>query len=460
MRRLALLVTVALPAFLGVQAPSAAQTITPVRGDVRALAFAGDALVLARQPAGRGLVLERLLPGAPASTILRTRLSDDDDQVSLAASADALAFAFSADGASDEAGAAAGVMAGPAAGPLREVATCAAGVLVSPVAVNGARIAWREGGCGEPAPSPRGVTPSVIAVGGADPAAPVRRSPLAGQNLLAALALGPGDAGLAGLLLPSFFVLDAEVRPFGPGGIGAPVLAEQGRAVSPVGILGDGTGVFVLSGVEEEQGCDTEIFTIAPGGARRTIPTGGCITTGEYPGVPKTVRTTADRIVMLVAEPPPSTDARAQKVFVVSTRADGSDRRVLARGGYRAPLGLAADRDRTAWWQASCTEGSELVVHDGPAAGTLTVAPCRVEVRTRRARLRDGRIAVRLRCPTGCSGAVYGANVAGSGAFSFRRGTHTLRLPVRLGRRTSRLLRFDLAVRHGPMRRASIRVRR
>ena len=88
------------------------------------------------------------------------------------------------------------------------------------------------------------------------------------------------------------------------------------------------------------------------------------------------------------------------------------------------------------------------------------MAPCRLEVLTRRARARDGRIAVRLRCPIGCSGNVYGARIAGSGAFSFGRGTHTLRLPVRLGRHTSRRLRFDLTVRNGPPRTASIRVRR
>ena len=457
MRRLALLVTVALPAFLGAQAASAARTITPVRGDVRALAFGGDALVVARQPARRGLVVERIVPGASASTILRTRLSDDDDQVSLAASAEALAFAFSP---SEGADAAAGVMAGPAAGPLREVATCAAGLLVSPVAVNGSRIAWREGGCGEPAQRPRGVAPSVVAVGGADPAAPLRRSPLPGPGLLSALALGPGDAGLAGLLLPSFFALDSEVRPFGPPGIAAPIVAEQGRAVSPVGILADGTRAFVLAGVEDETGCDTEVFTIAPGSAvRRPISTGGCIATGEYPGLPDAVRTTADRIVLLVTAPPTPTDARAPRAFVVSTRADGSDRRVLARGGYRMPLGVAADGDRSAWWQEACTDGSELVVHDGQDAGTLTVAPCRVEVRTRRARVRDGRIAVRLRCPTGCSGTAYGPRIA-SRTFSFGRGTHTLRLPVRLGRHPSRRVRFDLAVRNGPPRTASIRVRR
>lgn len=460
MYRLALLVTVALAVFLGAQAASAARTITPVRGDVRALAFGGEALVVARQPAGRGLVVERVVPGAPASTILRTRLSDDDDEVSLAASAEALAFAFSP-GDAGEGGAAAGVMAGPAGGPLREVATCAAGLLVSPVAVNGARIAWREGGCGEPAQRPRRVGPSLIAVGGADTAAPLRRLPLAGQGLLSALVLGPGDAGLAGLLLPSFFVLDAEVRPFGPTGIGTAVVAEQGRAVSPVGILGDGTRVFVVSGVDDDSGCDTEVFTIAPGsGARRTISTGGCIATDEFPRVAQAVRMTADRIVMLVAEPPPSTDERPSKRFVVSVRADGSDRRVLARGSYRTPLGVAADGDRSAWWQEACTAGSELVVHDGSDAGTLTVTACRVEVRTRRARLRDGRIALRLHCPTGCSGTAYGARIARSTTFSFGRGTHTLRVPVRLGRHTSRRLRFDLIVKNGPTRKASIHVRR
>lgn len=56
--------------------------------------------------------------------------------------------------------------------------------------------------------------------------------------------------------MPSFFVLDAEVRPFGPTH-GAAVVAEQGRAVAPVGILGGGMRVFVVFGVDDESGCDT-----------------------------------------------------------------------------------------------------------------------------------------------------------------------------------------------------------
>ena len=243
-----------------------------MRGEVRALTFSGDALVVARQPANRGIVLERFAPAAPVSTILRTKLEDDDD-VALAASADALAVAFGPDDGDEPAV----VMAGPATGPLREVARCGASLLVSPVAVAGSRVAWREGGCGEPADRPRSVGPSTIVVGGADPAAPVRRSVIAGPGLLSTLVLTGGDAGLAGLLLPSFFQLDGEVRPFGPAGLAAPVAIERGRLVSPVGILGDGTRFFALQGSTDDNGCRTEVFTIAPGASgRRTILIGGC----------------------------------------------------------------------------------------------------------------------------------------------------------------------------------------
>ncbi len=460
MRRLALPATVALLTLLCAGTPSAARTITPVRGDVRALAFGGDALVVARQPAGRGLLVERMVPGAPASVIVRTKLTDDDDQVALAASPEALAFAFNPD---DDAPPAA-VMVGPAAGPLREVAACTTGLLVSPVAVAGSRIAWREGGCGEPADRPRAIGPSAIVVGGADPGAPVRRSPVDGSGMLTSLVLGPGDAGFAGVLLPSFFLLDGEVRPFGPAGVGAPVVTERGRAVSPAGILGDGTRVLALSAEAggESESCMTEVATIAPGAsARRTIQTGVCASGEDDFGAPSGVSVTADRIVMRVAEPPPSSDARMRKVFVVSVRGDGGDRRVLARGGYRVPLGVAAEGDRSAWWQERCTAGSELVVQDQAESGTLSIAPCRVEIRTRRARVRDGRVAVRLRCPAGCSGNADGARLGrGSNSFEFGPGSHVLRLPVSLGRQTRLRLRLDLTIRNGPSRRGSIRVRR
>jgi len=460
MRRLALSATVVLLALLGAGTASAARTITPVGGDVRALAFGGDALVVARQPRGRGLVVERSVPGAPASIIVRTKLTDDDDQIALAASAEALAFAFNPD---DDAPPAA-VMVGPAAGPLREVASCPTGLLVSPVAVAGSRIAWREGGCGEPADRPRDIGPAAIIVGGADAGAPVRRSPVDGPGMLSALVLVPGDAGFAGVLLPSFFLLDGEVRPFGPAGVGAPVVTEHGRAVSPAGILGDGTRVLALAGEagDESGSCQTQVVTIAPGAnVRRTVGSGVCATGDDDFGAPSGVSVTAERIVMRVAGPDPPTDERQRKIFVVSVRGDGSDRRVLARGGHRVPIGAAAGGDRTAWWQERCTEGSELVVQDQAETATLSITPCRVEVLTRRARVRGGRVAVRLRCPAGCSGSAEGARIVrGSKLFSFGRGTHLLRLPVALGTQRRLHLRFDLLVRNGPPRRGSIRVRR
>ena len=57
----------------------------------------GDALVVARVPPGRGLVLERIVAGAPTQTILTTMFDDDDDEVALAASAQALALGLKPD---------------------------------------------------------------------------------------------------------------------------------------------------------------------------------------------------------------------------------------------------------------------------------------------------------------------------------------------------------------------------
>ena len=215
---------------------------TAVDGEVRALSFSGTALNVARQPA-RGLLVERIVPGAPAQVVLRTALRDDDDQVALASSEQAIAIALNASG-SDRVSPGR-VMIGPALGPLREVGVCEAGLNAAPVAVAGTRIAWREGGCGVPASGPRGVSPSEVVIAGADPNAVVRRLSVSSAGLPVSLVLAPGDIGLLGLLQPSFFLIDTEVRAFSPAGFGPVVAAEQGGIVLPVGLLADGTRILL-----------------------------------------------------------------------------------------------------------------------------------------------------------------------------------------------------------------------
>jgi hypothetical protein len=457
MPRAALPLVVALLVLLGGDQASAARTTAPVRGVVRALALSGDAIIVARQPTGKGLVIERLAPGAPAQVLLSTSLDDENDQVGLAASADAVAVALNATTRDTDFGSSR-VLIGPAAGPLREVAVCPAGLVTSPVAVTGSRIAWRDGGCGEPSNDPRSVTPSAIAIGSAAPNAPVRKIPVPGQSLPGSLALGPNDTGLLGTLLPSFFKLDSEIRPFSPAGVGAPILSEPGLGLTVVGILGDGTRVILLSGPEDAKGCGNQLFTLAPGSTeRKAVDLGGCVAAASAPGPVDGSGPVANAagIVGLVAVS--SGNGEVESASIVSVR-DGQ-RRVLARGTYRYPLGVAADGARVGWWQQRCTSGAEVVVQDASEAGVAKVASCSAEILTHSARVRSGRIAVRVRCPVGCRGFAFAGHPLSPAAFSFR-GTRTLRLRFGLGKRRTARTAVTLIVENGPPRSAPVRVSR
>src|SRR3954452_22053116 len=103
---------------LGGGETAGASTVTPVTGEIRAMAFSGDGLVVARLPPKGKLVLERIAPGAPTATILTTTSEDNDDELTLAASADALALGLNVN-PGDTRGPSQ-VMIGPARGPLRE----------------------------------------------------------------------------------------------------------------------------------------------------------------------------------------------------------------------------------------------------------------------------------------------------------------------------------------------------
>ena len=179
-----------------------------------------------------------MLPGAPTQILVRTRLEDETDEVSLAGSAEALAVAVNA---ANEGFGGSRVLIGPPAGPLREVARCRAGVLVPPVAVAGSQIAWRDGGCARPARNPNAIGPATIAIANVDPLLPARRISVPGKGLPASLVLAAGDTGLVGLLLPQpNDELSARIRPFAPTAIGAPIAARQSGYLLALGILGDG----------------------------------------------------------------------------------------------------------------------------------------------------------------------------------------------------------------------------
>lgn len=462
MLRGALPLGIALLATLGSADAWASRTVTEVGGRVRALAFSGDALVAARQPEGKGLRFERLVGGAPANLLLATDLDDDEDALALAASSEALAIAVN-----PASGGGGRVLIGPSLGPLREVASCAAGLVVAPVAVAGARIAWREGGCGAPAPRPRNIGPSTVMIGGADAAAPVRRMPVPGDGLLVSLVLTPGDTGIAATLLPSFFGVDSDVREFAPKGVGATIATEPGSLLSPAGVLADGARVFMREPLdldEEEERCETAaVSALAPAAReRQTVPLGGCPLSSDFVG-PLTGTgpvTAGDRIVALISEPPRRRGG-AEAVAVVSVRRDGGDRRVLARGTYRRPVGIAADGARVAWWQPRCHGGSEIVVQGLLDAVRAAVASCRAEILTRRARVRDGAITLRVRCRIGCSGRMFAGRFAlRPPSFQHGPGTHALRVPISLGRLRSARVPLTPAVDYGPARTTTITVLR
>jgi hypothetical protein len=470
MLRSALSLSVALAVLCIASEASAARTTFQVSGDVLALAFAGDALAIAHRPPGKGLTVERFAAGGGApQPLLNTTLTGDGDQVALAGSAQAVAIGVQPDGG-DSFGASRAFI-GPATGPLREVAVCTAGLLAPPVAVLGARIAWRDGACGEPAESPLRVSAAALMIGAADPAIAPRRIVLEPDVMPVSIVLAD-DGGLLGVLRPSFFAVDSEVRAFGPAGVGAPLLAEDGRIVTPLGVLPDGTRVFSLAklelGEEESQTtCQTALFTIAAGATqRRELDAGGCPLGAAVPSGPAGLRVAGDRVYAIVSPLPAPRDDRRPLVSLVSVRSDGSDRRVHAQGSHRPPLGLAADGDRAAFWHRRCTAGSsDVIAIDGAQqdAGPTAIDSCRAEVLTHRARVHDGRVAVRLRCPSGCAGVAFAADrdlPRRLRAFSFERGAHTLRLTLAKAIRRSGTLHLELAVESGPGRSAVVRLRR
>ena len=428
---------------------AAARTVTEVPGDVGAMAFSGDGLVVASQPSGRGLSVLRLSAGGPAKVVLRGATAGRDALVSLAASDQALAVGLADSGFKHSR-----VLIGPAAGPLREVASCSGQGLPGPVSVFGSRVAWGESGCTSAAPG--------IAIAGADPAVTPLR--LAVSGIPGSIVLGQRDVGLVATMRGG---AASEIRSFGAGTIGATV-ATSPYPVAAVGVLGDGTRV----GLAGEQGSECgpgRVFTVAPGGGvRRFVELGGPVALGAclggevLGGTGDIPRVTADRIVALVVTAA-GDERRGETFSIVSARADGSDRRVLARGDDTRALGnIAVDGDRLAWAQPACYRGSEVVVDSLTSPATYRVRHCRAEILTRSARVRDGRIAVRVRCPLGCNGVADAPRFARSTRFAVRRGTSTLHVRVALrSLRGARVkLRLHVANSYGVADTATIAVRR
>ena len=467
--RLGLAVLVLLLLLSGAARAQGAPAPLAVPGAVRDIALSGEAVVVAstpKGPAGRTLLVERRVPGSPPTVLLRTRLEDDDDHVSVAASAEAAAVSLAADDG------AARVLIGPAAGPLREVARCETALLPLAIAVDGPRILWGEGGCGVPPRRPRESGPAAFAEGAVDPTAPVSRVALEESTLAGPIATGAGRT-VAGILRPTFFgLVRAEVRELARDGTGAVLAREPSGFLAPVGVLPDGSPLLVGQSFEELDGerderCVSRVVVVPPaGGERRRVPLGGCpepdfSEEDTLPG--RLVAVAGDRVIAITHD-----EQRRRgpaRAALVSTAPSGADRRILSRGSYRSPLGLDAEGPRVAWWQPRCAGGAEIVTGAAvPAARTARgLAACRAELLTRRPRLRGRRIVVRLRCPRGCKGRVVDETSClnqRSRTFAFGRGTH--RVSLGLSARTRRRGRLRLAVRveNGPSDARVVRLRR
>jgi len=339
--------------------------------------------------------------------------------------------------------------------------------------VLGARIAWRDGACGDPSESPASITPAAIMLGAADPAIAPTRIALDPAVLPVSIAL-TGTGGLVGALRPSFFTVDSEVRGFSLAATGATLATERGAIVAPVGVLANGTRVFSLARLDasEDDGggersvCPNSLFTIAAGATeRRELPVGGCPLGADTPTSAAAARTGAGRVYAVVTASTRSSDIPPQ-LSVVSVDGDGDDRRVHASGSYRPPVGIAAEGDRLAFWHERCADAvTDVVVVDrsGQDGGAAPIASCRARVLTSTARVRDARISVRVRCPSGCRGIALDTQREPARrlrTFAFGPGTHRLALTLSRAVRRRGRLRLGLAVENGPARLAVLRLRR
>lgn len=436
-------------------------TSAPVRGDVLALAFSGDALVIARRPEGRAVRIELRRPGERAKLLLLTSAKDPDATVTLAASPEAVVFGLSE--GEDVASARSRVWVGPPVGPLRVVATCSRGFLVPAVAVEGGRVAWADGGCA----GPTEIGPASVALAGVDPTVAVRRVPIPRDALAGGLVLR-GDGGLVGVLQPTFFGVTTDVRPFRADGLGEVREREPAGFLLPVGLLADGTAALARTGLGGDSGggeredaplCNAETVVLAPGDTtRRALQSGGCLVVdADRPG-DAGATVAGERIVSRIGSL--DDDDGPSAVAITSVRPDGTGLRTIVSGTYRKPLRLAAAGARVGWSQLRCTGGQELVVADGPVPA---LKACTLRVVSRRARVRAGRATLRIRCPLGCTGVVVDDTQCGPERlrrFALASGTSRLRVrvPGRSRRRGRVLLRF--AVDGGPVRTAVVPLRR
>lgn len=478
---------------LAAPAQAAREVVVPnLAGDVKAFALSGDAVVVARRPPGRALLVERYERDGRRTELLRTRLDRDDDEVRLAASPQGLAVALQEGSEveaedSDDLFGSSRVLVGPATGPLREVAACETALTPAAIRVEGTRVGWGEGACGVPVDRPRGPSEASVVLGSIDAAMPVRRLPVGEDRIPFALTLA-GERGVLGLLRPTLFAfVGGDLQRVGPDGLGRS-FARTGDFTTPLGTFPGGATLLLREfgtffDEDDTPVCEGRLETLPPEGeAARPVPLGACLAeppdedgtltlgaefepptvAGDRLAALTFVRTARQRSRSLERDAVSETE---EPVTLVTARPDGGDRRVIARGGrYRRPEFITGAPGRVAWRQPRCGGGTEIVAADplGPGAESKLIPSCRADLRTRTARVRGGAIRVRLDCPRGCKGRILDRTVCtGQRQRTFRLGpgVHSLRLPLsRAARRRGRAL-LQLRVESGPDRIRSVRLR-
>lgn len=471
MRNLVALVAclaIPLAGLLASPALARSRSLPAVHGSIEAIALAGPATIIARTPKRGPLRIERYERGKRPQLLLRAK--SRYDTVRMAASPEALAVSLQdSDGADDDelSSDASIVMIGGSAGPLREVSRCGATPFTAPaIAIDGRTAAWAEGGCigGKNGFSTSRAT---LATGDVAPGAAARRLALPEGTVLAGLTLHDG-AGIASVLVPRFFLPSADLRPYGPDGLGEPVQTQASGTLIPTGRLGDGSTALLRSRFDtgedqDESGCESATEVLTPAGDRRAqVNVGGCVgddSDGDlFFGLSLTPQVAAgNRVITLVQTRNRSEEPGGAAVTSISPGRSGVS--TIVAGRRRAPLGLTTDGPRVAWWQPRCDGDEEVVISDAPVP---SLRACTLRVTRRALTVRRGRISVPITCGQGCSASFYDETSCGFGRlrrFVRPRGRSRVFLRVPRGALRAGRLILRVQVENGPTRRVTINLR-
>ena len=220
-----------------------------------------------------------------------------------------------------------------------------------------------RGGCGKPEMQPNSLTARRSR--SAAPIAPLPHPPADRPGGCPSRSSWGRATPARGTVLPSFFAVDSDLRPFSPAGVGATVASERARLLSPVGSWRQHRRLRVGRDATTRGRATPRSCSRSPGASEpRPVAFGGCL----VPAATRPARTAA-------RWPPATGSRRSSAAAAPPARTAGprpssawARRRRPARarhGTYRRPRGVAAAGDRVAWWQPACAGGREIVVQQG-----------------------------------------------------------------------------------------------